>query len=284
VTDELQPAADAILAALPAPEPEPVSFFTLVENCRYGRFLVTTHDAYVGKALQKYGEYSQVELDLLLQFITPQTRVVSVGANIGAMIVPFAKKAGQVVCFEPQRWVYQLCVANCVLNDLINVRAYWAGCGARPGRVTVPILDPAVDNNFGALELASVQQMEGDEVPIYAIDRLIDMDMGLLQIDVEGMELDVLQGAEATIERCRPVIFFEADRALKRGAVFDWLRKHNYDLYWYTTPLYNPNNWRQDPENIYQTKDGAIIVAENCIAVPRERGIVMNGFKPVLEI
>jgi hypothetical protein len=33
--------------------------------------------------------------------------------------------------------------------------------------------------------------------------------LDLLKIDVEGMESEVLQGAQATIYRCRPAIFVE---------------------------------------------------------------------------
>jgi FkbM family methyltransferase len=256
--------------------------FKLVENCRYGRFLVPIDDTYVGEALAKYGEYSQVELDLLLQFLTPQSRVVVAGANLGALIVPLAQRAGEVVAFEPQRWVFELMCANAVLNGLINVRPYRAGLGARGGYLSVPVLRPEVKNNFGALELESVQDMPGDRVPVYKLDSLPDMDMTLLTIDVEGMELDVLQGAEATIKRCRPIIFCEADRVLKRKELFNWLRTHGYELYWYRSPLYNKDNFRGDQENIYGAVD-TLIVAENVLALPRERGINAQGFVPVLE-
>ena len=257
--------------------------FLLVENCRYGRFLVPPSDIYVGQALIQYGEYSQIELDLLLQFLSPETRVVVVGANIGSLVVPLAQHAGEIVAFEPQRWIFHLMVANAALNGCINVRPYWAGLGDAARYAQVPVFDPVHRNNFGAFELDAGASVGGEPVPVYRLDKLPNMEMGLLTIDVEGMELDVLRGAEETIERCRPIIFFEADRKLKNPDVFAWLRAHKYNLHWYRTPLYNVNNWRKDPENVYMI-DGAIVCAHNVVATPKERTIKLEGFLPVLEI
>ena len=257
--------------------------FQLIDNCKYGRFLIPTDDIYVGNALKEYGEYSEIELELLLQFILPNTRVIAVGANIGAMVVPLAKKAAEVVTFEPQRWVYQMLCANLSLNNLVNVRAYWAAVGSRRGKLTVPILDPFKQNNFGAFELESMQQYTGDSVPVYTLDSLPDMDCGLITVDVEGMEEDVLRGGEQLIKKCRPIVFFEADRALKRAAVFNLLRNWDYQLHWYRTPLYNPENFRKVETDIWRGEKGEVVVAENVLATPRERNITLTGFAPVLE-
>lgn len=274
---------------LPVGEP---AGFQLVENCRYGRFLIPPRDRYVGEALRRYGEYSQGELELLLQFLLPDTRVVVAGANIGALVVPLARRCGEVLAFEPQRWVFQLLTANVVLNDLQNVRTIWGGLGTRGGEVDVPYLDPFVENNFGALELPAVQNLRDvpeaqrpriDLVPIFTLDGFPGAACGLLTIDVEGMELDVLQGANALIKRCRPTIFFEADREFKRRPVFRFLRERDYELYWFKTTLFNPANWRGEKDNVF-TRDGIPVAAENVLAVPKEAGHNLHGFTPVLEV
>ena len=268
--------------------------FELIDNCRYGRFLIPPKDMYVGEALRRYGEYSQTELELLLQFLLPDTRVVVAGANLGALVVPIARHCGEVLAFEPQRWLFQLLSANVVLNDLQNVRTIWGGLGARSGELDVPYLDPFTENNFGAVELPTVQglreqrnesgqQLRIDLVPMFTLDGFPSAACGLLTIDVEGMELDVLQGAHQLIKVCRPVIFFEADREFKRRPVFRFLRERDYELYWYKTLLYNKDNWRKDPENVF-TRGGLPVVTDNVLAVPRERAYKLGGFMPVLEV
>lgn len=262
-----------------------MSRFLLVEDCRYGRFLVPPTDQYVGQALLEYGEYGQQELELLLQLVTDQTRVVVAGANIGSLVVPLAQHAAEVVAFEPQRWVYQLLTANVVLNNLLNVRTYWGGLGSRLGTIEMPVLNPDVPNNFGAVELEAMQGMGGDLVPMMVLDKFPApiIDCGLLTVDVEGMEEDVLRGASELIARCRPVIYFEADRALKRKAVFQLLRSWNYDLYWHRPQLFNSQNHKKRLDNIWVPDGSSVLISENVIAAPKDKGISLNGFVPVLE-
>jgi FkbM family methyltransferase len=269
-----------VVETVPMPTTNP---FVLVEDTRYGRFLVPPTDKYVGQALIQYGEYSQEELDVVLQLVHPETRVIAVGANLGAMVVPIAKKAIEVVAFEPQRWVFSLLCANVALNGLVNVRPYWAAVGRERGILNVPLLDPTRENNFGALELETVQHIQGDQVPVYTLDSMPDMGTGLITIDVEGMELDVLQGGERLIRDCQPVIWFEADRELKRGDVFKWLRARNYDLYWHRVPLYRKDNYKQNTTNLFQGDNGIWTITVNVVAVPKSRDIKLTGFPPVEE-
>ncbi len=116
------------------------------------------------------------------------------------------------------------------------------------------------------------------------LDRVPDLACGLLTIDVEGMELDVLRGAEQLIAKCRPVIFFEADRELKKRDLFAWLRDRQYDLYWWRTPLFNPANFKQNAVDTMQHASGAQYVAENVLAVAREQPHQLHNFIPVVDI
>jgi hypothetical protein len=57
--------------------------------------------------------------------------------------------------------------------------------------------------------------------------------LDFLKIDVEGMELDVLKGAEETIKRTHCIISAEADRPDAVEPLIDWLTAHDYDLWWH---------------------------------------------------
>ena len=256
--------------------------FELLTGCRYGRFLVPPRDAYVGNALREYGEYSEHELELLLQLAPPNCRVVVVGANIGALVVPLARRAGEVVAFEPQRWVFQLLCANAVLNGLVNTRCYWAAVGDRRRVASVPVLDHEAENNFGGYELAAGEKHPGDKVPVLTLDQVPDLDRcALLTIDVEGMELEVLQGAAQLIRRWRPAIFFEADRPGKRDEVFRLLDSWDYQQLWYPTPLYNKDNFKKNPDPGILQIGAQPVVTVNVLALPRERDHKLTGFTPV---
>src|SRR6185369_12155757 len=68
-------------------------------------------------------------------------------------------------------------------------------------------------------------------VPIARLDAVIDQDVAFVKIDVEGHELNVLNGAVELLDRCQPVFLVEAEdrhRAEATRSVFDFFRNKAY--------------------------------------------------------
>src|SRR6476620_7891408 len=108
--------------------------FNRLKDCRYGRMLYNINDTFVGRLLDRYGEYSEGEIDLFKQIVRPGDVVIEVGANIGAHTVWFARNTwpgGAVIAFEPQRLVFQTLCANLALNDIVNALVYQQACGRK---------------------------------------------------------------------------------------------------------------------------------------------------------
>ena len=79
-------------------------FYRLVRG-RHGLFLANPKDVYIGRAVIEYGEFSELEVQVLLQLVPTGGVVIEAGANMGALTVPLAKKVGRsglVYAFEPQ--------------------------------------------------------------------------------------------------------------------------------------------------------------------------------------
>ena len=253
------PVAEAPLAAVP---------LVRVQQCRHGLMVYFPHDVYIGGALERYGEYVQAELDLLLSYVQPGDIVVEVGANIGCDTVPLAQRvtdAGRVFAFEPQRIIYQMLCANLAINGIWNVIAERGALGAAPGIMQVPPVDYAQIGNFGGVPL---QETGAEPVQVIALDAYRLTRCDLLKIDVEGMELAVLQGAADTIARLRPVIYCENDREEKSAALIAYLRELGYELHWHLPRMFNPDNWRRNPSNDYGD-----IVSVNMLCLPQEKGL-----------
>lgn len=116
---------------------------TMLKPCRHGDMLFLRRDQYVGRSLERYGEFSELEGELFGQLLRPGHVVVEVGANIGAHTVHLAKlvgAGGTVFAFEPQRVIFQILCANVALNALFNVHTYHAGLGSETGTLKVPPL------------------------------------------------------------------------------------------------------------------------------------------------
>lgn len=235
---------------------------------RYGKMFYMPHDHYIGKALDIYGEFSELESIVFKLLLRPGMTALDVGANIGvhtvhmAQLLQTASGAGRLIAFEPQRAIYYILVANLLLNGLIAVEAQHAGVGAVPGIMSVPPMDYNKPFNFGGVSLVPHGE---DPVRIVHIDSLDLAACHFIKVDVEGMEREVITGAARTIRRCRPFMYVENDRRQKSPALLEELMAFDYDIYWHLPSLYNPANHMGNQQNIY-----ARTVSCNVLCVPKE--------------
>ncbi len=248
-----------------------------IRRCRYGPMAYIRHDSYIGRSLDLYGEFSPGEAEFFSQVLRPGSWALDVGANIGAHTVLFAQKVspkGAVIAFEPQRVIHELLSTNLMLNGLLNVIPRHAAAGSKEGTLMVPAVNYGVEGNYGCLGLG--KYTEGEPVPIEVIDRLDLPACHLIKVDVEGMELEVLKGAEATIRRHKPVLYVENDREDKSAALNAFILGLDYDLYWHMTPYYSPKNLFANPHNEFVG-----IASINMIGLPKGSPLKLNGVPPV---
>lgn len=228
-------------------------FNQLVSTPR-GVYLANINDQYVGRSLHKYGEFSELEIELFDQLVKPGAVVMDVGANIGAHTVRFSQlvgESGRVIAFEPQRIVYQTLCANVALNSLLNVDCYQTGVGEREESMKVVDVDPRVSNNFGGLSLNLPGP--GEMVPVLRLDGFSGLSrLDLIKIDVEGMESAVLRGAEKLVEKFRPVLYVENDRPEHSEELMRLIDAMGYRMYWHAPYLYREDNAFGDPENVFE--------------------------------
>lgn len=235
-----------------------------VKDCRHGRLMYLPNDAYIGRSLEVYGEYSEGEMALFAQLLRPGDTAIDAGANIGALTIGMARLVqphGSVHAFEPQRTLFDILASNIRLNGLTNVVAHARAVGSARSTIRVPPLDYRRRDNFGGVGLGGEQ---GEAVEMITIDSLGLARLRLLKVDVEGMEAQVLRGARATIERLQPALYIENDRADRSRELITLIFEIGYRLWWHVTPLFNPQNFFRYPHDIFDN-----VVSFNMIGFPR---------------
>lgn len=250
-----------------------------VRQCRHGLMLYNINDYYMGRAYDAYGEDQECELRLLSRFIGPGQVILDVGANIGTHTVFFSRIAGDrgtVLAFEPQRVIHQNLCANLALNGIRNVRALWCGVGGDKGRLFIPAIDYAVRNNFGGISFKDSATGEG--VPRISIDSLNLPACHFIKIDVEGMENEVLAGAQQTISAFRPGLFVENHQKEHSRELISRVLGLGYRCYWSLTPLWNPDNFDGNTENLF----GAVVTV-NMLCLHASRKIRVLGLTEILD-
>ena len=255
------------------------SFNTLIQ-ARFGKVLYNKNDIYIGKSLEKYGEFSYLEAKIFEQICKDKDVVIEVGANIGAHTIYLSKlvKSGFVIAFEPQRLVFQNLCANLALNSISNVFAYQEAVGSKNGKIVVPELDFSKRNNYGGINIENTSK--GNKVLLQKLDNFLDdlPNLKLLKIDVEGMEIDVLKGAKKLISKFKPIIYVENDRQEHSKNLIKLLWSMDYKLYWHLPRLYNEDNFFKVKENIFGN-----IVSVNMLCIHKDFNINVVNMSEVLD-
>ena len=226
----------------------PIAFVLAATN--HGSMLVNRHDyrlvgegGYgVGFQLLQTSCFDPDEISLAIQLLRSRREnfgagvvALDCGANIGAHTLEWARAMagwGSVTAFEAQERLFYALAGNIALNNCSNARAIWAAVGSESGSIGVPVPDYSKPASFGSLELRKTPKTEfiGQEIDyseqrlqrtqMLAIDDLALARVDFLKIDIEGMEIEALEGARGTIARTMPLILIErikSDEAGLRG-------------------------------------------------------------------
>ena len=154
------------------------------------------------------GRYERDLVDWARELAPRSKQFVDCGAHMGSWSLVMAAHFREVHAFEPQRLIFQQLCGNAALNGLKNVFAYNTGLDAKPGQLTLQ--RPGVDRGSSSARELVVERFEADGIstspeviPVTTLDSYFETlnDVGLIKIDVEGLELRVVQGATAVLKR-----------------------------------------------------------------------------------
>ena len=236
--------------------------YVQVVNGRYGPCYVFKQDEYLGRSVINYGEYNKDECEYIVKLADSRPGLVlDIGANIGNISQALIAAGHRVIAFEPQPEVFELLKLNCATAECHNL-----ALGAVKATMQMPAVDYSMSGNFGGL---GIGLGTGLEVHVHTLDSFGLQDIGVMKIDVEGFEENVLRGAVETIRRCRPIIYLEADRLEKLASLERFLDSLGYDFTPHTPPLFNPANFFGNTRNIW----GKNFVSYNWDCRPGIRGL-----------
>lgn len=172
----------------------------------------TTHDRDPIQRKWRKGQfYEPLELEQLRHHFPLGGTFVDIGANVGnhSLFVAGFLCPSKIIPFEPNPAALKLYMTNMALNGFQSVTDMrFLGFGlsdAEAGGFSVD-LQP---RNLGGTRMRADERgrlsvMTGDAA-------LADVKPDLIKIDVEGMEMQVLSGLDATFARARPTLFIEVD-------------------------------------------------------------------------
>ncbi len=208
----------------------------------------------IGESITKIGVYDLGTLEMLARLADPGELCLDVGANEGLMTGLLARtvgSTGKVIAFEPHP------VIAAKLREHVE---RWKAAPGAERLAAMDLREIALSENEGVLPLCLPEEFAGnrgtaflgkegapgriearvrtrrleDEVPP-------DARVGVMKIDVEGHELEVLRGAGALLaeERVRDIVFEE--HALYPSPVSEFLEEAGYSIFLIRKGLLRPH-------------------------------------------
>lgn len=197
---------------------------------------------HIGLVINTWGRYERDILAAISHFISRhdpaihQKTALDIGANIGNHSVFFAETFSEVFSFEPNPKTFELLKFNANFNSSKgSIKPYNLGLSSK--NTALPF---AVGHtNSGGSKIVRGNNKNSDSLIEVGVQRLDDVQdikdrsVGLIKIDVEGHEPEVLRGAERTIAHSRPIILIEQDASeITDGSSesLEILKSHKYSF------------------------------------------------------
>ncbi len=221
-----------------------------------------------------HGCYEPNELAFLERFLQSGMNVLDAGANEGLYALFAAAKVGptgKVWAVEPSERECRRLRRNIELSSVSNVSVQQVALSNETGTgaLTVAEAEHSGHNTLGELAYSDTEQADREEVQVQTLDDFASANaverIDLIKIDVEGAEERLIAGGRSVIQRCRPVMLFEAsERSLLRqggsvGQLCHRLREDGFEIYRFEDSTGLPT----------AAEDG--VYSENLIACPREK-------------
>jgi len=217
------PGQERLLRLLHHPDRRQTDHFEVIAP--YGRHLhiYCNTASFIEWQILFHGYYEPEIGRLLLRLLGPNSIALDVGANIGCHALTMSTAADhsvKVYAFEPHPRVFARLAANIALNPAVKVEATNCALGAKAGEITLYAPAAAHPQSILSSVHAGVLRdkvppgsIETFKVSVRTLDSFVrDLNierLNLIKVDVEGHELQVLQGAAESLTRFQPRILFE---------------------------------------------------------------------------
>jgi FkbM family methyltransferase len=158
--------------------------------------------------------FEQEVVDLASKYIKPNTAVLDVGSNFGQMSILFSNLVGdqgKVYAFDADDWIFEILEKNIDANNKRGIiKPHFGAVHKVDGDVLYfPLQDFDKFQAYGSYGI-DYNATRGREVKSFTIDSLnIQEPISFMKIDIQGGDLQAMQGAVKTIARNKMPILFE---------------------------------------------------------------------------
>ncbi len=198
---------------------------------------VNTKDL-IGWKIFFYGEYEASTNRILEKLVKKGDVVIEAGANIGSETLLLSRHVGDngmIYGFEPNPYTFQRLKINVDINELSNVQVFELALGERDKDIHFNIYPKGFCNPGMSSKYMSTPITREISVKQLTLDSFVKeqgiKNVDFIKMDIQGAEMDLLDGSKEVITKYRPTIFTEAeDYFVNTEGLYNKLKGFGYDV------------------------------------------------------
>ena len=176
-----------------------------------GLILAPIDDVAIGKHLGFNGGWNVEEVNKLSALISSEDVVYFLGAHIGTLVVPIARKCQQVIAYEANPDNFTFLNRNILINQLKSVRTFNLAVG--DCKRDVSFYKNKINSGGSKIKPIKDNFIYNYDNPENIAVPMIDLDSHILSenmpypdciiMDIEGAEFYALKGMQVSIQHCK---------------------------------------------------------------------------------
>ena len=204
--------------------------FNSINSKKFNTMALPSFD-YISNVISIDGMYEKEELIFLKEKILKKIQrntALDIGGHIGNHSVFFSNQFKEVYAFEPNPQIFRYLKFN-----LENIKsAYCFNYGASNQNISLRL--QTLKNNSGASKIVIKKNKKNLICKFKKLDNLKfkNKKINLIKIDVEGHEVEALEGMIQIVEKNKPIILFENMRSTNQTKFMNNLKNSGYKYFY----------------------------------------------------
>lgn len=218
---------------------KPLNLFNgVTQTCTINSIKFNLHlDDWIQQNLYFLGEYEKVELEFLKKSIHKNSTFIDIGANIGIYSLTASKiidDYGKIISFEPYSKNYNSLVSNIELNKFKNIITERLAIANKNEQINLYYDEK--EKNLGMVSMNERENSLKEIVQSTTLDTYVIKNnihkIDFIKIDIEGNELNALQGMKNILANQKPILLLEILTKKDLNIIISFLNKYKYKKYY----------------------------------------------------
>ena len=178
-----------------------------------------------------FGLHEYYEMAFCLYYLRQGDIFVDVGSNLGSYsLLAAGFRRVNVIAFEPVLSTYKNLLENIQLNDLQNLVDTRNICLTSRSNASLQFISMTTNRDCANKVVNTIDALNITSVPCATLDQQITgcHSISLMKLDVEGHEVDVLDGARLVFKNSPPCAIIIED---KSETIQSFLHLHDYERF-----------------------------------------------------